>query len=49
MGWIKDHSFRYDTAKSVGENVAIAQRLAREFLDKFGERYKINADERKAL
>lgn len=48
-GWIKAHPFQYDAAKSVGENAAIAQRLAREFLDKFGETYEINTDERKAL
>ncbi len=47
--WIKSHQFVYDDTLSVDENIAIAERLAQTYIDKFGTTDKINTPERQAL
>jgi len=49
MRWIDAHPFHYDNEKTVEENAAIAQQLAKDFLAKFGETTQINTPARIAL
>ena len=49
MRWIDEHPFTYDNEKTVEENAAIAQQLAKDFLAKFGETTQINTPARIAL
>ena len=47
--WIAQHPFAYDDSKTMDENIAAAKKLAKEFLDKFGETDQINTPERQRL
>ena len=47
--WMAKHRFAYDDSKTVDENVADAEKLTKEFLDKFGETDKINTPQRQRL
>ena len=47
--WIKEKSFKYDDSKSVEENIQRAEKLAQEYLDKFGITTNINNHERISL
>ena len=47
--WIAQHPFTYDDSKTVDENIADAEKLTKEFLDKFGETDQINTPERQRL
>ena len=47
--WIANHQFAYDDSKTIDENVADAGKLAKEFLDKFGETDKINTPQRQRI
>lgn len=49
MEWIRNNPFRYDESKSIDENIAIAEKMAQEYLDKYGETDKIDTPERQEL
>ena len=49
LNWIEKHRFSYDENKSVEENISAAEKIAQEYLDKFGITATINTPERIAL
>ncbi len=49
LTWIEQNKFKYDETKSVEENMAAAERLVQEYLDKFGITANINTPERIAM
>lgn len=49
MEWIRQNPFVYDNSKSVDENLARAEKMAQEYMDKYGETYHINTSERQEI
>ena len=49
MEWIRQNPFVYDNSKSVEENLARAEKMAQEYMDRYGETYHINTTERQEI
>ena len=49
MAWIESHPFKYDDSLSVEKNIERAEKLAKEYMDKFGSTDQINTPERQEL
>ena len=49
MEWIRQNPFVYDNSKSVDENLARAEKMAKEYMQTYGETSKIDTPERKEL
>ena len=49
MKWIAEHTFTYDDAQSMDENIARAERLSKEYIDTFGTTDQINTPARQKL